>query len=165
MDINQAQNPILQQPLSCSTSQLRLKFDPKGGHSFWTIGQNPKLYSGCGFGSQPSQWLAASFPLRWFAALFETRISVQRNTTNAQWPETRRVNRFTQSSRHHHPSMSTELSSDWQFKDNILILAFHWQLPGLKLFLSWQLLAMQTAISNLIPSKTWQHQIQFIFKT
>lgn len=163
MNISQAQNPIFEQPLSCSTSQVGLKFDPKEGHVFRKIGQNPKLYSG--FGSQPSHWLAAGFPSRCFAALFETRISVQRNTTNAQWPKMRHVNTFAQSSRHHHLPMSTVLSLDWQFKDNILILASHWQLLGLKLFLGWQLLATQTAIYNFIPFKTWQHQIQFIFKT
>lgn len=158
MNTGQAQNPTYE-PFSCSTSQARLTFVSKETYAFRKIGQNPKLDLGCGFWSQLSSWHPASFPSRWFAAIFEINTSAQwgicpvQNMTNTQWPKIRHANMFIQAKVQDTitspcPRCSSSSHSNWQFKDNILTLAFQWQLLGMNLFLDWQFLATEMAICN-----------------
>lgn len=129
----QAQNPTYE-PLSCSSSQARLKFVAKESYTFRKIGQNPKLDLGCGFWFQPSSWHPASFPSRWFAAIFEINTSAQwgrctvQNMTNTQQPKMRHANMFIQAKVQDTITSPCQrcsplFHSNWQFEDNILTLA------------------------------------------
>lgn len=157
------------EPLSCSPSQMRLKFEPKEEQHFEGNRAKPKA----GLGT----WIIIPTfsPASCKSSTKVVCSSVERHVSHAghdKYPKakdgTGQYVRSSQSSRHCQlptSTMPTASPLDRQFKDNVLTPAFYWQLLGMKLFLGWQLLATQMAIYNLIPSKTWQNQIWFTFKT